>query len=207
MSLIDIRSGFKIEPNKIYQIKELLSEIEKLKTVNTVKEEDNYYHPCFVNGQSCNIILPPLNSVFGILEYKNPNCKQTKYSMHVALELDNQEKYELKVLLDYIDMFAYQQYRPDTNTKRKYEYYSPQRPNYKDASKPLSLRIKIPDFKQKLLCVIYNQKNEPIEPTIENFKKYITHNTKVQCCVSVGNVWFAGDKYGISYKLNAIKIL
>lgn len=199
-----------VKQDYVYTIDELLDSVEKIKIgkkVNQNKDCTDWSLPLLLNSKPIRFITPEVTYLFGIVKYKNKIVSKEqpeKLSVHISIDDSNEDIYKLHVLLDYIDMIAYQSIYGSHNNKI---YHSALRPNYKDPNKPLCLRIKVNTKKDQLLIKLYNSKDQLNSCTEEEFNKYVFHSVKVKCIIQIGDIWTAGGKYGVSYHLNAIRAM
>lgn len=214
-----------IKKIEIHTVKHCLDHVEDFKIAARVKEYTNYYFPVLFQGLRCQIHVPLMTVLFGLLQYKDPprtkdikNIKP-KYSIHLCMDDSTEDIYNFHCLIDYLDMIA----KNHKNTLRpedigmkindpnfnQFKLYSSLRQNRKDLSKPVALRIKIPSKENVLFCQLYNGE-ELMPQDIQTFEKFVHHNTKAKCIIEVNPIWYGtytGDlQYGISFKLIALKI-
>jgi hypothetical protein len=219
------KPGQEIKKIEIHTVKTCLDYLEDFKISPRVKEHTNYYFPVLFRGLKCQIHVPVMMELFGLLNYKDPSRNgsstenKPKYSIHLCMDDSTNEIYNFHCLIDYLDKIAQQHISSLSeqdlgfkfNDKRfhQFSFYSALRENRKDKSKPLGLRIKVPCQDNLMGCDLYNGE-ELLSKDLETFQKYVKHGTYMKCIIEVNPIWYGtytGDnKYGISYKLIALRI-
>lgn len=170
-----------------------------------IKGADDSYAPVLYRGKRCIFGTADSSCLFGLKAYHNPDSSIRKYSLSFCLRTDGRPEMEdLVLFLSKMDQLV-QQHKP----KGKDIFVSPvQPPNRNKAS---TLRVKIPSYKKQLnIKVVLEQNEEETKelqyPTVEEFNRYIGFNSKVSLMLLINNMWRAGGKYGISYKLLKVKL-
>lgn len=190
-----------VKPDKIYTVDQLLPNLDKLQLGAKIKQGYITKYPLLYQNKPIHIYSPELSILFGINKYKHINEDKQRFSLHLSLDDKTEEKFKFRSLCESLDMFAFQRFG-DTHDV----YYSALRPNYKDLTKPLCLRIKIPSHQDLLLINVYHE-DELLSQKIETFEKYVHHGITCKCIIQVTGIWFASNKFGVSYKLKALKIV
>lgn len=205
--------------NKTYKVDELLALLEKIQIQRMIREGKHFYFPLTLEDQPIRFYTPPLILNFGLQKYKyrkNVETDPYKYSIFLGTSKHTESHYHSMCLFEALDMIAYQHHqRMNQLTKEQkedYTLFSPLRPNYKDDTKPLTLRVKIPFKEPYLKCQLFRSEGT-ILPTVEQFEKYVPENSTVKCLLEVNPIYYSergNDKegfrkiYGVSYKLVAI---
>lgn len=213
------KPGQEVKKEVIYQVQEILNNLEDVFVAPRVRERTNFYFPVLFRKLKCRIYVPQSTELFGLLMYKDPKSTVEKYSIHLCMDDSTNELKSFHCLMEYFDKIATMHYNSlkaedlgfNFNSKafRQFRYYSPLRENRKDTSKPNSLRVKVPCRENVLLCQLYNG-DELLNQDMETFKKYVVPFCKVKCIIEVNPIWYGtytdDYKYGISYKLIAIRV-
>lgn len=167
--------------------------------------KDDCYMPVLYKGKKCIFETPPSICLFGLESYHNPDSSIKKYSLNFCLRTDGRPDMEEFVLfLNKLDQFTQsRQIKGEDN-------FLPSMLMQKRNKSP-TLRIKVPNYKNQLnIKIILKQSmKETIElayPTLEEFQYYIKFNTRVSAMLLINNIWRAGGKYGISFKLLKLRI-
>lgn len=188
---------------------EILSNLEYLKFGPKIERESDYFYPVTFRGKTCHIQTPKCLYMFGLNKYRNPGGKFDKYSIHLSLREicreapNNNNVTNFRNLLENIDLFAQQ----DNFEDPKWKYWSALRPNHKSDRKPPTLRIKVPsDAKRLKITIVKEDGKECYYPLASEFEEMFKHRNEVRCIIEVNPIWYAGSKFGISYKLIKIQL-
>jgi len=167
-----------------------------------MQNERDYYYPLYFRGFKCKIQTPVMQLMFGIQKFKNPGSDVQKYSLHLSLRCSDTETKQFKTLLREIDNYA----KINTNLPPD-TYFSPIRHNYANPDLHPVLRVKIPSQEDVLMCDIYTEHTVLNEPTYNEATEALKHKNYVRCILELSNIWVAGSKFGVSYKLVQIQIV
>lgn len=169
-------------------------------------DESCGYTPLLYNGKRCIFETPFSNCLFGLVGYKNPDSDLQKYSLNFSVRTDGRKDMEdLVLLVNKLENIAKIR-QPDKNhvftSTIKTERWN----------RSPTLRIKVPNFKRQLnirieLLPQQKQTLEILYPSLDEFNHYITFSTKVSCQLLINNIWKAGYRYGISFKLLKLRIV
>lgn len=222
--LAPYKPGQEIKKVEVHSTEQCLNHLEDFHIEGRVKEHINYYYPVLFKGLKCQIQFPLMTELFGLYSYKDPKLKKDdqipdKYSIHLCMDDSTDEIYKFHCLMDYLDMMAKRHintlkeedlgFKFNSKEFRSFEFFSPLRQNRKDKSKPLSLRIKVPCHEDVITAQLYNGE-ELLPQDLNTFQKFVTQFCKVKGIIEVNPIWYGtytGEyKYGISYKLIALKI-
>ena len=185
---------------------EILESMEDLKVGQRESRNNDFFFPVTYAGQRCRIQTPVLLVMFGLTSHNNPESEKAptpKYSLHLSLKAVNEEIKIFNTLLHKMDEFA-KEYRLGNEI-----YWSSLRPAM-DPKKSDLLRLKIPltNNKKKLIIDVIDTKGRVHTlPTIQHFKELVKHGCKAKCIIEVNPIWYAGKKYGISYRILKIAIV
>ena len=70
---------------------------------------------------------------------------------------------------------------------------------------PPTLKAKIPVRDEKFLCVVWDHKKGLVEDK-DAIVQNLTKGTRVATILKCGGVWFSGGKFGVSWKVDQIKL-
>lgn len=190
-----------------YLASEILASMEDLSISKTVIRGNDHYTPITYKGKHCQIETPKCLFMFGLTKYRNPDGKYDKYSIHLSLReicRDNENNVtKFKYLLENLDLFAMQ----DRFDDPKLKYWSPIRPNHKQERKPPVVRVKVPSDASRLKITMVNEEGKTVYyPLATEFEKVFHHRNEVRCILEINPIWYAGNKFGISYKLVKIQL-
>lgn len=184
---------------------EILSDIDHLKILNTIKiNEHDYCNPIVLKGSKVYMQTPILKSMFGLYPYHTPGQVRRKWSIHVSLTNQNDAQNMFLQTLQAIDVWAEKQCTPEDC-----KFHSPIRYNYKNTNLPPVFRIKINNtlqYEDYLNCDIFQNGEIITDPAVDEFSALVTHNTLVRCVLELNPIWCAGKKYGTSYRLVQIEL-
>lgn len=183
---------------------EVLESMEDFKVGNRHARNGDFYFPVTFQDHRCNIQTPTLYVMFGLSCHKNPGETIQKWSIHFSLKPITDEVVVFHKMLDAMDQFA-QEYKLVEDA----EYCSSIRLVEDKTKKSDLLRCKIPTTANgnKLIIDVIDENGKVWAlPTIAQFQKLIKHHTKVRCIIEVNPVWYAGKKYGITYRIMKMQI-
>jgi hypothetical protein len=169
--------------------------------------EEMFYYPILLQNRKIIFETPILLCLFGLWPYKTEYDKNDKYCIHFSIDDSNQEIKDLHNFLDAMDMLSYQIAQKE-NLLGKYKYHSSVRPNYKDPSKKPSMRVKV--TAQEMETNIYLEDKENFIMTtkdITDLKQIVMHGKYYKALIEMNPIWFSAKRYGVSYKLLALKIV
>ena len=168
------------------------------------QNDRDYFYPLYFRGFKCKIQTPVMQLMFGVQQYKNPGSDIQKYSLHLSLRSGDSETKQFKTLLREIDTYA-----KINSTLPPETYFSAIRHNYANPDLHPVLRVKIPsqDDTDVLLCDIYTEHHVINEPTYAEAAELLKHKTYVRCILELSNIWVAGNKFGVSYKLIQLQVI
>lgn len=170
-----------------------------------VRKNDSYL-PVLFNGKRCIFETPVSSCPFGLETYSNPDSHIRKYSINLSLRTDGRPEMEdLMLFLTKLDAFTRQ-----NKVDKKDNFLSCIQ--HQKRNKVPVLRLKLPSWKSQLnIKVVLDQtKEDTVEleyPTAEEFGKLVNFSTKISCMILINNIWRAGGKYGISFKLLKVRIM
>ena len=166
---------------------------------------DDCFMPVMYKGKRCIFETPYSSCLFGLETYRNPDSHIRKYSLNFCLRTDGRTEMEdLVLFLNKLDEFT------QANQSHANDVYNSS-VQIQKRNKSATLRVKIPSYKNQLnIKIILEQSHtETVElqyPTVDEFNEYVRFNTKVSLMLLINNIWRAGGKYGISFKLLKMKI-
>jgi hypothetical protein len=177
--------------------KEVLANLERFSIGYCVTKNDNdCYYPISYDGSRLKIQTPIMQCMFGVQKYRNPGSTTTKYSIHLSLRTNTPEQKEFADFLRVVDREVMSRIDMPPET-----YYSCIRHNHANPNLPPVVRVKIPSTDNLLNIELYHNESEYFDPSYETAQQILTHKTNVQCILELQNVWVAGNKWGVSYKL------
>jgi len=190
-----------------YLPKEIMGFMNDLKLNKTVLRGQDHYTTITYKDRVVQIETPKCLFMFGLEKYRNPEGKYDKYSIHLSLreicrDAENNVR-EFRYLLENLDLFAMGDKFDEPNLK----YWSPIRPNHKQERKPPVLRVKVPSDASRLKITMATEDGKvSYYPLVSEFEKIFHHRNEVKCILQINPVWYAGNKFGISYKLIKIQL-
>lgn len=149
-----------------------------------------------VNDGICRVQVQKVKVLFGVMSYKDPNTKEdapARYSTAICMSEKGGDAEELKKIIEKFEDEVQKKYG-----QKDLKFLSTIKTNDKGLS---HLRIKIPPTIQ-----VYNEDSELTEMGINDLKKRCVHGIYVDMILQLNYVWCSGNKYGVSWKLYAIKI-
>lgn len=185
---------------------EVLEAMEELKVGGREARNNDFFFPVTFQGSRCRIQTPELLVMFGLTTHCNPDSGTNpipKYSLHLSLKPVNEDIVIFREWLAKMDEFA-MGYKLGNE-----QYWSSVRPA-QDAKKSDLLRLKMPltnNHKRLILDIIDTKGRIHTLPTIQTFKELVKHGCKVKCIIEVNPIWYAGKKYGISYRILKLAIV
>lgn len=142
-------------------------------------------------GHKLYIELPWSTAPFGVQDFEY-NGQSSKHSLNVIAEDP-----ELKDFVQTMDQYILQYAEGRT-------LFPSLRPDYKDATKPSTLRMKIQTHgRLKVDCYVGQVK---VNWDVEQLKRQIWPGRAVQCVVQLMPIWYNSEKFGISFKLHQIRV-
>lgn len=156
----------------------------------------SYYHALLFNGTRLRIQTPILHVPFNIQTYSNPGSDLKKYSLHLSLQSLKTEQKEFREFLQKVDTMVQTMIPLPPET-----YFSCIRYNYANPQLPPVMRVKIPADEDILLIDVYCDGDTITSPTVAQLKTILDKECSVKCVLEMNNVWIAGGKFGVSYKL------
>lgn len=200
-----------IKSNPVREVDECLKFSDLFKSGPKVNiKEGCFYYAVLYQSKKCIIKTPPMQCLFGPWEYKVNYAKDAKYSLYTSLDDSNKDIKNFHTLLDCLDVFAFQHLNyldQTTNERNKYKFHSSMRPNYKDPTKPLTFRMKIINQKESTnLYMSQLDKDYMVAQDLTSLKTKLLHGIWVQCVIEINPIWFSDFKFGITYRLLAVKI-
>jgi len=73
-----------------------------------------------------------------------------------------------------------------------------------DGKWPPSVRIKVPNYDGKFSCEVFDTEKNEIDTS--NLENVLVRGCEVQSLIECSSVWFAGGKYGLSWKIVQMKV-
>lgn len=183
---------------------EVIESIEDFKVGDRHDRNNDCYFPVTYQERRCNIQTPTLYVMFGLSSHKNPGESIQKYSLHFSLKPIDQEVATFHKMLDCMDQFA-AEYKLFDDA----EYCSSVRLVEDKTKKSDLFRCKIPttaNGNKLIIDIIDANKKVWALPTIAEFKKLVKHHTKVKCIIEVNPIWYAGKKFGLTYRIMKMQL-
>lgn len=160
--------------------------------------------PVTYKGKRCRIQSPTVTVMFGLTKYNTPGDPNTKYSLHISLK--NLDK-EVKEFADF--MYLMDDFAKEFQINNTHRFWSSIRENNKNPKhKSPVLRLKINASQGRLLLDIEDTDGTKKSlPTEAEFDHLIKHHCTVKVIFEINPLWYAGNKFGISYRLLNILVL
>jgi hypothetical protein len=182
--------------------KEILAAMNLLQLGDVVKKrDDDYYYPITYGTNRCRIQTPILQCISGLQQYTTKGSPDLKYSIHLSLGgRPSEDVKKFREMLETIDDYMLCSINlPPT------KYLKCIKHNYSKPSLPPVLQVKIPNIEDCLSIEIFDKDVEYVCPKYEFAAGILKHKTYVQCILELRNLWVAGNRWGISYKLIQIQ--
>lgn len=189
-----------------YYVHEIMENLEDFQVgERQARGQYDSFVPVTYKGKRCKIQTPVVVIMFGLSDYDIPGEPNKKVCLHISLKDTDKEVKDFADFLYLLDDFAKEYQLSD-----KHKYCSSIREYYKNPqlkSPVVRLKINITKNGRLILDIIDSNGKILSLPTIEEFKALITHHTQAKVIFEVNPIWYAGNKYGISYRLLQILIV
>lgn len=165
--------------------------------------EDSYL-PVLYRGVRLYIQSYKMMMVYGLTPYIRKSDKQLKYCIHFSLKPTNNDIKLFATFFRNMDQWA-STYRIHNN----HTYWSAIKEGDREDpdTKSDNIIFKVNTTHKKLLMDLTDlDGNVHTLPTAEEFKKICPPKCWVQVIIETNPIWFAGKKFGISYRILKLKV-
>lgn len=192
----------------VYFPYELMYDIDDFDIGPRVTKGNDYYHSVTYRKERIRLQTPPMVAMFGLKKYFIPGDNNPKYSLNLSLKETSQEITEFGEFVRKLDKFV----QKLKGTKGTYcSSITDDDAKLKDPSSTHSplLRVKIHVCrKDRLLVDVISPNGDVIAlPDEETFRKLVPARCNVKCIIEVNPVWFAGNKFGISFRVLKLQVV
>merc|ERR1712118_158327 len=73
-----------------------------------------------------------------------------------------------------------------------------------DGKWPDTIKVKLPYKNERFACEVYDNKKQEVD--LSNLENILVRGCEIQALIECGGVWFAGGKYGVSWKIIQMKV-
>lgn len=185
-------------------VSRVLNGLDFLTLGTKVKDNKKDFHfPVLFDKRILYLETPLCWVPFGKIDtYKNPGAKKDKFGLHLSLQTYTPELQEFKFLIHKLDETVKGLVNLPVD-----KYCSAVRYSYSNPLLPPGLRCKLSGKKESLQLDLIFEEETWQNPSLETLASFINKNTQARCILEVCNLWCAGEKWGLSYRVHTIQLI